>query len=366
MKTVRFVDLGRQYLRLRTEILEKFDEISRSGDYILSREGAAFEQEFADYCGVPHAIGVGNGSDALLLSLLALGVGPGDEVVTVPNSFVASAWVIARTGARIVFCDTGEDMNMDPARLREAVTPKTKAVLPVHLTGRVADMDAILKVAREFNLRVVEDAAQAVGARRNGRRAGAFGDCAGFSLHPLKNLHVHGDGGVITTPDPDICAFLKKSRNHGLRNRDECEFWGMNSRLDEVQAAIARIKLPRLDEWNERFRTLAGRYRLGLEGVAGIPGEESGEEPVYHRFMIRHEQRDALQAHLAARGVETKVNYPIPLHLQPAAAGLGYREGDFPVAERLARTILSLPLYPELEEDDVDYVIETIKDFTRR
>ena len=363
MRRIRFVDLGKQYLKLREEILSKFDEISKEGAYVLSRELIAFEEKFAEYCGTRYAVGVGNGSDALYLSLLSLGVGPGDEIITAPNSFVATAWVIARTGARPVFCDVGEDMNINPELIEATVTPRTKAILPVHLTGRVADMEAIQAIAVKYNLLVIEDAAQAVGANYKGKRAGSFGICAGFSLHPLKNLHIHGDGGVITTDDQDLFEKLRKYRNHGLINRDECEFWGINSRLDAIQAGIANIKLKHLDSWNRRFRRIAEIYNENLKGYVTVPMKREYEEPIYHRYMIRCPNRDRLQSFLAHNGIETKVNYPIPLHLQPAAAELCYKKGDFPVTEKLADTILSLPIYPELEDEEVHFVIEKVRQY---
>ena len=363
MRRVRFVDLGKQYMRLRDEILAKFDEISRRGAYVLSEELLKFEESFAEYCGTRYAVGVGNGSDALYLSLLSLGVGPGDEVITAPNSFIATAWVIARTGARPVFCDVGEDMNINPEQIEAAVTARTKAILPVHLTGRVADMDAVQTIADKYELNIIEDAAQAVGAKYKGKRSGSFGTCAGFSLHPLKNLHIHGDGGVITTDDPDVFEKLMKYRNHGLINRDECEFWGINSRLDAIQAGIANIKLKHLDSWNSRFRRIAETYNENLKGYLTVPEDLEYEEPVYHRYMIRHPNRDRLQSFLDKNGIETKVNYPVPLHLQPAAAELGYKKSDFPVTEKLADTILSLPIYSEMEDEAVSFVIEKVREY---
>lgn len=357
---VPFVDLARQFRELQPELQEALRRVGESGMYVLGPENLAFEREFAAYCGSEFAVAVANGSDALLLPLLCLNLGPQDEVITAPNSFVASAWVIHRSGAKIVFCDVEEDsMNLDPELARQAITPNTRALLPVHLTGRVADMEAL----GQLGLPVVEDAAQAVGARRHGRRAGSLGWCAGFSLHPLKNLHVYGDGGVITTNDAELVEQLRKLRNHGLQNRDCCEFWGLNSRLDEVQAAFLRCKMPLLDPWTERFRAVAGRYRKALDGKMQVPSEKEGEEQVYHRFMVRHPERDRLADFLLQRGVETRVNYPIPLHLQPAAKSLGYGAGDFPVAEKLARSILSLPCYPELSDAEVDFVIESVLAF---
>jgi len=366
MSTVKFVDLGKQYMSLRQEILDKFDEISNNGDYILSKEVSEFEENFAMYCGTKYAVGVGNGSDALYLSLLSLGIGPNDEVITAPNSFIATAWVIARTGARIVFCDVGDDMNIDPDLIESVISERTKAILPVHLTGRVADMDRIQTIADKHNLLVLEDAAQAIGARYKGKKAGSFGVCAGFSLHPLKNLHVHGDGGVITTNDPELYAIFKKYRNHGLINRDECEFWGINSRMDAVHAGIGNIKLKYIDKWNNRYREIAQMYTKSLNGYVNVPKLMEYEEPVFHRFMIRHPNREGLQAFLADNDIETKVNYPIPLHLQPAAKDSGYKKGDYPVTEELVDTILSLPLYPELGDDQVYYVIEKVIEFCRQ
>ena len=366
MQEVKFVDLGKQYLSLREEILTCFDTISRRGSYILSEELERFECCFAEYCGTKFAIGVASGSDALHLSLLALGIGPGDEVITVPNSFIATAWVIARTGARPVFVDVGDDMNIDPDLIEPAITDNTRAILPVHFTGRPVRMDAIEEITRARNLYIIEDAAQAVGARWRGRRTGSLGHCAGFSLHPLKNLHVHGDGGVITTDDTALHETLLKYRNHGLANRDECEFWGVNSRLDSIQAGIAEIKLKYLDKWNARYREIAAIYSERLADYVDVPRDREEEEPTYHRYMIRHLDRDRLQFFLAENGIETKVNYPIPLHLHPAASQLGYKAGDFPVAERLAETILSLPLYPELEEQQIDYVTGKIVEYSKK
>lgn len=357
---VPFVDLARQFRELQPQLQAALQRVGESGVYVLGPENQAFENEFASYCGSEFAVAVANGSDALLLPLLCLDLEPHHEIVTAPNSFVASAWVIYRSGAKIVFCDVDEDsMNLDPKRVGQAITANTRALLPVHLTGRVADMETLA----EFGLPVIEDAAQAVGARRHARQAGSLGWCAGFSLHPLKNLHVYGDGGVITSNDAGLVAKLRQLRNHGLENRDSCRFWGVNSRLDELQAAFLRCKMPLLDAWTQRFRAVAARYRLALAAKIQVPSELAGEEPVYHRFMVRHPERDRLAEFLRLRGVETRVNYPIPLHLQPAARSLGYGPGDFPVAEKLANTILSLPCYPELSDAEVDFVIESVLAF---
>ena len=363
MRSVKFVDLGKQYLRFRDDILSVFDDISKSGHYVFGPHLKAFEENFAAYIGSQYAVGVANGSDALYLAMKGLGIGAGDEVITAPNSFIASAWTIANTGAKVVFADVCRDLNIDPHAIEAAITPKTKAIMPVHLTGKVAQMEAIQAIADRHNLLVIEDAAQAVGASRCQKKAGSFGIAAGFSLHPLKNLHVHGDGGVLTTSDQGLYEELLKWRNHGLRNRDECSFWGINSRLDAIQAAIANIKLQQLDKTNDMFRSIAQRYTDALCALVHVPKEEEQEHQVYHRYMIQTPHRDALQMYLEEKGVETKINYPIPIHLQEAAQNLGYRKGDFPIAETLTEEILSLPMYAEMEWDDVEYVIEQIQNF---
>lgn len=360
---IPFVDLGRQFRSLEGELGEAFMNVGRSGIYIMGERLESFERKAAAYCGASHGLGVANGSDALFLILKALGIGPGDEVITATNSFIASAWVIAASGAKPVLVDVCEDFNIDPMRIEAAITPKTRAVIPVHLTGRPAPMNAVNELAKIHGLHVVEDAAQAIGARYHGRAVGSLGLAAGFSLHPLKNLGVYGDGGFITTSDSQLDAKLRKLRNHGLRNRDECEFWGFNSRLDPLQAAFAEIKLTRLDAWNSRCREIADIYRRGLNGVVQVPVDQPWEECAYHNFVVRTDRRDALMTHLKTRGVDTRVHYPIPIHLQDAARDLGYRQGDFPNAERYARTMISLPIYPELSNEEAAYVVASAQSF---
>lgn len=362
---VPFVDLSRQYLGLREELLDAIDRVCRSGAYILGPDVTMFEERLAAFCGTRFALGVANGADALLLSMKALGIGPGDEVITAPNSFIASAWTIHALGATPVFADVAEDFNIDPEKVEAAITRRTRAIMPVHLTGRPARMDALLEICRRHGLHMVEDAAQAIGARYNGKRVGSFGAAGGFSLHPLKNLHAYGDGGVITTDDPAVFEKVAKLRNHGLRNRDECEVWGVNSRLDSIQAAVLLVKLTHLDAWNARSRAIAGRYRAALARYMWVPTDRPEEEPVYHRFIVQAEDRDRMMAFLAREGVETKVNYPIPIHLQPIGRGMGHKEGDFPVAERQAERIMSLPLYPEMTDDEVGFVIDRVEKFFR-
>lgn len=360
---VPFVDLARQFRSIETELTQAFLDVGRSGGYIMGSRLESFERKAAEFIGVRHALGVADGSDALFLVLKALDIGPGDEVITATNSFIASAWVIAAVGATPVLVDVAEDFNIDPRLVEAAVTPRTKAIIPVHLTGRAAPMDEINAIAQKHDLFVLEDAAQAIGARYRGKRTGALGHAAGFSLHPLKNLGVYGDGGLITTNDDALAAKLRLLRNHGLRNRDECEIWGFNSRLDTMQAAFAEIKLGYLDDWNTRCRAIAKTYASGLADYVQVPIDQTWEECVYHNFVIRTERRDALMAHLLQNGVDTRVHYPIPIHLQDAAKHLGYKLGDFPNAELYAKTMISLPIYPELTDAEVAHVVGAVRSF---
>ena len=300
---IPFVDLARQFRSIEGELTKSFLDVGRSGGYIMGARLESFERKVADFIGVRHALGVADGSDALFLVLKALGIGPGDEVITATNSFIASAWVIVAAGATPVLVDVAEDFNIDPKMVEAAITPKTKAIIPVHLTGRPAPMDEINAIARKHGLFVLEDAAQAIGARYRGKRTGALGHAAGFSLHPLKNLGVYGDGGLITTDNDELAAKLLKLRNHGLRNRDECEIWGFNSRLDTMQAAFAEIKLGYLDSWNARCRAIASVYAAGLGPHVQVPVDQAWEECVYHNFVIRTDRRDELMAHLLQNGV---------------------------------------------------------------
>ena len=360
---VPFVNLARQYMDLRPELMAEFDRIGKSGMYIMGEVLERFEHEAAEFCGTRYALGVGNGSDALFLALKALGIGPGDEVITCPNSFIATTWTITATGARPVLVDSRDDYNIDFRLIENALTPRTRAIMPVHLTGRPADMDPITEIATRNDLAVIEDAAQAIGARYKGRRVGSLGTAAGFSLHPLKNLGVYGDGGLVTTDRTDVYEKITKLRNHGLKNRDECETWGYNSRLDPLQAGFASIKLARLDTWNARCREIARAYRTGLQKYVWVPGDREREEPVYHNFIVQTDRRDALMHHLTRRGVGSRIHYPVPIHLQEAARDLEYKSGDFPLTERHVSRMLSLPIYPELRDEEINYVIDSIADF---
>ena len=361
--TIPFVNLAGQFRNLEGELTQAFIDTGRSGIYIMGDRLESFEDKAAKYCGVDHAIGVGHGSDALFLILKALDIGPGDEIITATNSFIASAWVIAATGATPVLVDVAEDYNIEPTFIEDAITAQTKAVIPVHLTGRPARMNEINCIAQRNGLYVIEDAAQAIGARYHGSRVGSLGLAAGFSLHPLKNLGVYGDGGLITTNDNKLASKIRTLRNHGLRNRDECEVWGFNSRLDTMQAAFAEIKLRHLDSWNERCREIAALYRADLGKVVEAPFDKEWEECVYHNFVIRTEKRDELMAYLFEHGVDTRIHYPIPIHLQDAARDLGYKKGNFPRAEKYAKTMVSLPIYPDLRDDQVTYITKLVNSF---
>jgi len=362
---VPYVDLARQHAALKGELLEAIGRVIDHGTFILGPEVDTFEQEMARLSGTRFAVAVNSGTDAIILSLRAAGVGPGDEVITAPNSFVASASSIALVGARPVFVDVRDDYNIDPDRIEAAITPRTKAIVPVHLTGRPCAMDRIAEIAARHNLAVVEDCAQAVLASYRGRPVGGWGTFGCFSLHPLKTLNACGDGGVITTSDPDAAETLRHMRNIGLRTRDDCVVWSGNSRLDTVQAAVLLVKLKYLRAWTERRRDNAAYYRARLADVPeiSVPGERDGEYAVYHTCVVQADRRDQLREFLAARGIGSAVHYPVPIHLMRAARDLGLAAGAFPVTERQAQRILSLPVFPELATAELDAVIFAIREF---
>ncbi|MET0624602.1 MAG: DegT/DnrJ/EryC1/StrS family aminotransferase [Pyrinomonadaceae bacterium] len=366
---VPFLDLKAPHEELREELEAASRRVMESGWFIMGPECEAFEAEFAAYCGARHCVGVGNGLEALHLILRALGVGEGDEVIVPSNTYIATWLAVSCAGATPVPVEPDERThNLDPARVEEAVTPRTKVVMPVHLYGQAADMDAINEVAARRNLRVVEDAAQAHGARYKGRRAGALADAAGFSLYPGKNLGALGDAGAVVTDDAQLADRVRLLRNYGSRVKYEHEARGFNSRLDELQAALLRAKLPRLDEWNARRRRVAESYLRRLEGVAGLALPEVPEwaEPAWHLFVVRTAERARLQRHLAGAGVGTLIHYPKPPHLQAAYADAGHRAGDFPLAERLSEEVLSLPMGPHLSDEAVEYVVSTLASFAGR
>lgn len=347
---------------IQGELEAAFRRVLAGGSFILGAEVEAFEAEFAAYCGARHCIGVGNGLDALHLILRGYGIGAGDEVIVPSNTYIATWLAVSHAGARPVPVEPlAATCNLDPARLAAAITPRTKAILVVHLYGQPADMDAINAVARQHGLKVIEDAAQAHGARYKGRRTGALGDAAGFSFYPGKNLGALGDGGAITTHDDHLAARVRALRNYGSHRKYHNEVKGLNSRLDELQAALLRVKLRHLDAWNTARGQLATMYLDGLAASALVlPVVPSWASPAWHLFVVRSRQRDTLQQQLAQAGIGTLVHYPIPPHLQPAYADAGYQPGDFPVAEQLHRELLSLPMYPQLGQPALQQVIATL------
>jgi dTDP-4-amino-4,6-dideoxygalactose transaminase len=362
---VPYVSLASLHARIKQEILDAVARVLDRADFILGEEVAAFEARFARSVGTRYAVAVHSGTDALELSLLALGLRDGDEVITAPNSFVTTASAIILAGGAPVFADVGPDYNIDPERVAAAITSRTRAILPVHLTGRPADMDAIVSLAVSRGLVVVEDAAQAVFARYRDKSVGALGHVGCFSLHPLKTLGACGDGGVITTDDEDLVTMVRAMRNNGQRTRDEASYWRGNSRLDTLQAAILLVKLDHALAWTEQRRRNATFYQEALSGLPGIdvPMDREWEYAVYHTFVIQADRRDRLRAYLSERGVRTAVHYPVPIHLQPVAAPLGYRLGDFQMAEEQSTKILSLPVHPDLTVDQLQHVANCIKEF---
>ena len=352
---VPYFDLRAQYEELREEILAAIDRTCRSAQFILGDEVELFETEFAEYCGTSHCIAMNSGTSALHLALLAAGVGPGDEVITSPNTFVATAESISYTGAVPVFADVlPETGNIDPDAVERAITGRSRAIVPVHLYGRAADLDPILELAERHRLAVVEDACQAHGATYKGRRVGSFGLAAAFSFFPGKNLGAYGEGGALTTDDPDVAALVQTLRNHGQSARYRHGLVGFNYRMDGLQGAVLRIKLRRLDAWNARRREVAALYRALLQGAdVELPVDDPESVCVYHVFAAFVDGRDSVRAELGARGVATGIHYPIPVHLQDAFAGLGLPRGSFPHAERAADRELSLPIFPEMTDEQV-------------
>jgi dTDP-4-amino-4,6-dideoxygalactose transaminase len=365
------LDLKAQYQSIRDEIDAAVRRVVESQYFILGPEVSEFEAEAAAYCGSRHAVGCASGSDALLLPLMALGIGPGDEVVTTPYSFFATAGAVWRTGARPVFIDIEPDtFNIDPSLLEAAITPKTKAIIPVHLYGLSADMDPINAIASRQGIPVIEDAAQAIGAGYKGRRAGTLAAASAFSFYPSKNLGGFGDAGMVTTDDPSMAKSVARLRVHGMEPKYHHHEVGFNSRLDALQAAVLRVKLRHLDAWTEARRDVAERYRSlfaadGLDELVTLPAERAGYHHVYNQFVIRvpAASRDALRAHLTSRKVGTEIYYPIPLHLQPCFAPLGHKPGDFPISEAAARETIALPMYPELTDAMLSHVVGSIGEF---
>ena len=364
-----FLDLKAQFSGIRDEIVSAVTEVLESQHFILGPEVEAFEREISAHTGARFAIGCASGSDALLLALLALEVRPGDEIITTPFTFVATAGAIARIGAKPVFVDIDPaTFNIDPAQIENAITPRTRAILPVHLFGMAADMDAILEVAARREVPVIEDAAQSIGARYRGKAAGNLGAMGCFSFFPSKNLGGAGDGGMITTNDQKLGERLKLLRVHGSRKKYEYEIVGINSRLDALQAAILRVKLRHLAAWTEGRRRNADQYRalfaeFALTKYVTLPQVPAGRTHVYNQFVIRVTERDALRAFLKERGIPTEVYYPSPLHLERAFQYLGHRAGAFPAAEAASKQVIALPIYPELREEQQRSIVSAIAEF---
>jgi dTDP-4-amino-4,6-dideoxygalactose transaminase len=366
---VPFVDLQAQYRSIKADVDAAIRRVLDSSAFILGREVEAFERAFAEYVGAEFCVGVSNGTAAIQLALTACGVGAGDEVIVPANTFFATAEAVSTAGATPVFVDCdAESYNIDAAAIESAVTERTRAVIPVHLYGQPADLDAVFEAAGRHDLFVIEDAAQAHGARYKGRRVGALGRAGCFSFYPGKNLGAYGEGGAVVTNDSDVARRLRLLRDHGSEQKYRHEIIGYNFRLEGIQGAVLGVKLPHLDRWNELRRAHAARYRellapLEDAGHLRLTREMPYAESVYHLFVVQSEARDSLQRFLSAAGVQTGIHYPVPVHLQPAYAPLGHREGDFPRAESQAGRVLSLPMFAELTEGQLTYVAEALGDF---
>lgn len=363
---IPFLDLKPQHEELRVELREAFERVLDSGWYILGKEVEQFEKEHAEYCGVPYCVSVANGLEALHLILRAYGITKGDEVIVPANTYIATWLAVSYAGAVPVPVEPNTDTyNIDPERIEAAITKRTKAIIAVHLYGQPADMDPINTIARKHGLKVVEDAAQAHGARYKGKKVGGLGDAAGFSFYPGKNLGAIGDAGAVTTGDRELAEKVTVLRNYGSRIKYHNEVKGFNSRLDELQAAFLRAKLKKLDEWNNKRKTIANYYcdRLAMLPILKAPGVPSWAAPVWHLYVIQHPRRDQLAKRLGAEGIGTLIHYPVPPHLQPAYSELGYKKGNFPIAEHMAEVVISLPIWPTFSLESADVVCTTINKF---
>jgi len=365
---VPFLELKPTYEELRAEFDAAYHRVMDSGYYLLGKELESFETEFAAFTGAKHCVAVGNGLDALHLILKAYGIGPGDEVIVPSNTFIATWLAVSYAGATPVPVEPDpRTFNIDPARIEKAVTSRTKAIMPVHLYGQPADMDPIDAIARRHGLKVIEDNAQAQEARYRGRSTGVLGDAAGTSFYPGKNLGAFGDAGAVTTNDPELADKVRTLRNYGSKKKYYYEFKGYNSRVDEIQAAFLRVKLKSLSEWNERRRKIAAAYLAGWKDVPNLvlPVVPEWAEPVWHLFVVQHPKRDVLQARLAEAGVGSLIHYPVPSHLSDAYSDMGLKAGSLPIVEQMAKTVLSLPIGPHLTPEQVNFVIETVKQVSK-
>jgi dTDP-4-amino-4,6-dideoxygalactose transaminase len=364
MKQVPFLDLKELYLEIKKEIDAAYHRVMESGWYILGEEVEAFEKEFGEYCDVKDCIGVGNGLDALHLIIRAMDIGPGDEVIVPANTYIATWLAVSYAGATPIPVEPDEKTyNVDPNRIEEAITPRTRAILPVHLYGQPADMDPILEIAGRYHLKVIEDAAQAHGARCRGKMVGGLGDAAGFSFYPGKNLGAYGDGGAVTTNDPILAKRVRALRNYGSEQKYLNKVKGLNSRFDELQAALLRVKLKYLDAWNERRHNIAHRYLENLSSTTNLilPQVPSWAESVWHLFVIRTKKRDLLQKHLEDRGIQTLIHYPVPPHRQGAYQEFSHLE--LPISERIHKEVLSIPMSPVMTDGDAVYVAKALNSF---
>jgi len=366
---IPFVDLKAQYDSIKEEIDEAIQSVLNNTSFIMGEELKKFEEEFARFCDSKYAIGVANGSDALILALRACGIGEGDEVITVPHTFISTAEAISIVGGKIVFTDINpKNYTIDVTKIEEKITGRTRAIIPVHLYGQPADMDPIIKLAKKYNLRIIEDAAQAHGAEYKGKKVGSIGDEACFSFYPGKNLGAYGDAGMVVTNNEEIAEKVKLLRNHGrITKKYEHEIEGYSSRLDNLQAAILRVKLKYLNKWNESRRRNAKKYNELLKNIGGIitPHEADYAKHVYHLYVIATENRDKLREELKSEGIATGIHYPIPLHLQPAYNYLGFKRGDFPITDECSQKILSLPMFAELNDEQIENIVEIIKNFKK-
>ena len=365
---IPFVDLKAQYDSIKDEIDEAIQNVLNNTSFIMGEDLINFEEEFASFCNTKYAIGVANGSDALILALRACGIGEGDEVITVPHTFISTSEAISNVGGKIVFVDIGpKTYAIDVSKIKDKITEKTKAIIPVHLYGQPADMEPIMELAKKYNLKIIEDAAQAHGAEYKGKKVGSIGDVACFSFYPGKNLGAYGDAGIVVTNNEEIAEKIKLLRNHGrITKKYEHDIEGYSSRLDNLQAAILRVKSRHLNKWNESRRRNAKKYNELLINIGGIitPYEADYAKHVYHLYVIRTDKgRDKLREELKSKGIATGIHYPIPLHLQPAYSYLGYKRGGFPVTEKASQEILSLPMFAELNGGQIEEIVKIIKNF---
>ena len=371
-KAVLLLDLKIQYATIKEDLMRAIERVLTSQYFILGPEVEGLEHEIASYCGCKYAVGVSSGTDAILASLMALGISHGDEVITTPFTFFATVGSVLRLGARVVFADIEpESFNIDPYQVEKVITPKTKAIIPVHLFGQSADMGPLLEISAKYGLPLIEDAAQAIGAEYMGKRAGSFGLAGCFSFFPSKNLGAFGDGGMITTSDKSLADRIRIIRNHGSNPKYHHKLLGGNFRLDAIQAAVLRVKLKHLEEWTEMRRENAAYYtqrlnELGLTGEKIIPPPVVRERHVYNQYVVRVKNRDALREFLGSRGVGTEIYYPKAIHLQDCVIEGRYKHGDFPISEKASDEVLALPIYPELNSEDKEYVVSMIKEFYER